>query len=296
MEHSKKQEQIGVLGPPGTHSEAAARYLMKATGSDWDFVEYEEIHEVIRAVQEEKINAALVPVENSLEGSVNITLDMLARSEDIKVTRELVWPVHNAIMSKCAAKDVKRIYSHPQPISQCWRYLETNCPHAEIIKVSSTAKAAQMAAADPLDIGAAAICTRLGGALNGLNLIADNIEDNKNNRTRFFELRRSKDTAGKEDGPADRVLMICQIDGAKAGILLDVLSEFAERGINMTRIESRPARTTLGTYIFFFDLDTDKGQEVLRAAEESVRKKSIWLKNMGAFPVLTAVEGATDQW
>ena len=278
--------RMGVLGPRGTHSEAAADYLRKTTGEPWQLVEYGEIHEVLGAVRKGQIDSCLVPVENSLEGSVNITLDILARSEDLVVVRELIWPVHNCLMAKCRAEEVRRIYSHPQPISQCWGYLEQHYPKAELIKVASTAKAAQMAAADPEERGAAAICTRLGGKIWGLSLLAENIEDNQGNCTRFFEVRRREDHSSCEN--ADKVLVICQMDGSKAGSLLDVLAEFARRHINMTRIESRPARTELGAYIFFFELEKDRDPESMAAAIEGVRQKSIWLKVLGEFPVLEA--------
>ena len=282
----EKGRSMGVLGPRGTHSEAAADYLRKATGEPWQLVEYEEIHEVLRAVRKGQMDSCLVPVENSLEGSVNITLDILARSDDLAVVRELIWPVHNCLMAKCGAEHVRRVYSHPQPISQCWGYLEQHYPKAEIIKVASTAKAAQMAAAEPEERGAAAICTKLGGEIWGLSLLAENIEDNRGNCTRFFEVRRRETLPAVRD--ADKVLVICQIEGSKAGSLLDVLAEFARRHVNMTRIESRPARTELGDYIFFFELERDREPEVMAAAIEGVRQKSIWLKVLGEFPVLEA--------
>ena len=278
--------RMGVLGPRGTHSEAAASYLNRVTGESPRLVEYEEIHEVLHAVKDGRLDSCLVPVENSLEGSINITLDILARSDDLLVTRELIWPVHNYLMAKCPAEKVRRIYSHVQPISQCWNYLEREYPNAELIKVSSTAKAAQMVGEEPEERGAAAICTRLGGELQGLSVLAEKIEDNQENCTRFFEVRRRENVFEPQN--ADKILIICQIDGAKAGSLCEVLEEFARRKVNMTRIESRPARTELGAYIFFFELETNQAPEVMEAAIEGVRKKSIWLRHLGAFPVLNA--------
>ena len=278
------KETLGILGPAGTHSEAAALHLNEVMGMPYDFREYGEIFEALEAVTGGEVDFALVPVENSLEGAVNITLDVLARSDALIVRRELIWPVHNQLMAKPGAGKIRRIYSHPQPISQCQAFLRECYPEAETIKVSSTARAAQMVAED--GEGGAAICTRRAGALHGLVSVADEIQDNMANRTRFF-------LVGRRDGrqpaaPADKVLIICQIDGTRAGSLCEVLEEFARRGVNMTRIESRPARTELGEYIFFFDLDTNAEGEALKESIEAVGKKCKWLRNLGEFPVMIA--------
>lgn len=276
---------MGVLGPQGTHSEAAADYLNQKLPEPCKLVTFADIFDCLQAVEEGTVDAALVPVENSLEGAINITLDTLARSNDMEVARELIWPVHNQLMAKCAADQIQKIYSHPQPISQCRAFLHAHYPKAEIVKVASTARAAEIVANAPKEAGIAAICTQRAGNLLGLNTIATEIQDNDQNSTRFFEVRRRG--TGKQALPKDKVLIICQIGGQKAGELYDLLREFADRGINMTRIESRPARTKLGAYIFFFDLEyTDHA--ALQESIAAVQKKTIWLKNLGVFPVITA--------
>lgn len=276
---------MGVLGPKGTHSEAAATYLNGKLPEPCELVNFADIFDCLQAVEEGSVDAALVPVENSLEGSINITLDTLARSEDMEVARELIWPVHNQLMAKCQADAIKKIYSHPQPISQCRAFIHAHYPHAEIVKVASTARAAEIVAAAPASEGLAAICTKRAGQLLGLTPIASEIQDNMQNSTRFFEVRRRG--TGTQVLPKEKILIICQISGQNAGELYDLLREFAERGINMTRIESRPARTKLGAYIFFFDLVyTD--HVALQESIEAVQKKTIWLKNLGVFPVIKA--------
>ncbi|MBQ1461313.1 MAG: prephenate dehydratase, partial [Selenomonas sp.] len=223
----------------------------------------------------------LVPVENSLEGAINITLDTLARCDGLTVWRELIWPVHNQLLARRQG-EIKRIYSHAQPISQCRNFLQRHYPQAELIKVSSTARAAEIVAEAPVDSGSAAIATARAGELLGLVPVAAEIQDSAANCTRFFHVGRGN----MRYLPQEKVLVICQIDGAKAGALYDVLKEFAQRGINMTRIESRPARTELGAYIFFFDLEyVDSPQ--LAESLQAVQEKSIWLRNLGTFPVLT---------
>ena len=146
-----------------------------------------------------------------------------------------------------------------------------------------------MAESEPLD-GWAAICTRRGGELNGLELVASNIEDRDNNCTRFYQLVSTDKKAKLEAdyGRAEKTLLICQIDGKDAGRLCEVLLELATRDVNMTRIESRPAKTGLGEYVFFLDVDIPKRQDMFEAALQGIRRKSMWLRNPGKFPVLLA--------
>ena len=281
-------KKMGVLGPLGTHSEAAAQYLSRLLPERPELLVYPDIFAVIQAVEDGEVDSCLVPVENSLEGAINITLDTLARSADLFVESELIWPVHNQLMARPGTQKICRIYSHPQPISQCRSYLQQHYPEAELIKVASTARAAEIVAKEPRGMGAAAICTKRGGELNGLVTVATEIQDNMANATRFFELRRVTAAPQAPIGPAEKMLVICEIDGQKAGALYDVLKEFADRGVNMTRIESRPARTELGAYIFFFDLDVADNEEALRTSVEAVARKSKWLKDLGSFPVVRA--------
>ena len=153
-------ERMGILGPCGTHSEAAALKLNEVLAEKFELVVFNEIFETINAVEEKKIDAAFVPVENSLEGSINVTLDTLAHSDFI-VTRELIYPVHNFLMAREGVKlsAVKKVFSHAQPISQCRNYLQKNFPATEINSVASTARAAEMVANSEIGEGYAAICT-----------------------------------------------------------------------------------------------------------------------------------------
>lgn len=183
-------KKMGVLGPLGTHSEAAAQYLSRLLPERPELLVYPDIFAVIQAVEDGEVDSCLVPVENSLEGAINITLDTLARSDDLFVASELIWPVHNQLMARPGTQKICRIYSHPQPISQCRGYLQQHYPEAELIKVASTARAAEIVAKEPRGMGAAAICTERGGELNGLVTVAKEIQDNMANATRFFELCR----------------------------------------------------------------------------------------------------------
>ena len=284
---------MGVLGPRGTHSEAAGFYLSEQM-QDVELVMEPDIFDCLQAVEDGEVDMALVPVENSLEGVISITLDTLAGSSSLTVTRELIWPVHNQLMAKCKPEEVSRIYSHPQPISQCRNFLRQHYPQAEIIKTTSTARAAELVGEEPAFLGWAAICPARAGQLYGLTPLAREIQDNMANCTRFFLVEKQGEASEKMTVPEDveqKMLVICQIDGSKSGALYEVLGEFARRGVNMTRIESRPARTVLGAYIFFFDLEVDTcSPEALLESLHEVEKKSIWLKKLGPFPVFSAAK------
>ena len=190
-------------------------------------------------------------------------------------------------MALCPKEDITTIYSHPQPLAQCRQYLKANFPKARLVSVASTAQAAEMVAQAGERGGTAAICTARAGEIYGLRAIAGEIQDSMVNCTRFYEIRRGPAPSLPET-EAGRALIICQIDGQRAGSLCEVLEEFAHRQVNMTRIESRPARTALGVYIFFFDLEVEAGRsrQPLEDAIAAVRARSLWLKDLGRFPVL----------
>ena len=275
---------MGILGPVGTPSEAAALYLKSRWKCAAEPVCFTDIGECLHAVETGAADAAFVPVENSLEGAITVTLDVLAHADMLRVRREVIWPVHNYLMARTSKGEIHAVYSHAQPIAQCRDFLLRYCPHAEIIKTSSTARAAEIVGAAPPDSGFAAICTRRAGELNGLVERAGKIEDRGSNCTRFFEIVREGMMPPPAE-PPDTVLVICRIDGTRPGALYEVLGEFAHREVNLTRIESRPARTELGAYIFYFDLDAHCDPDMLRDAIDAVAEKSVWLKVAGVFPV-----------
>ena len=278
-------QTLGFLGPRGTHSEAAAMFLSERLEGGAELCPYPDLFSVMQAATDGEVDTCVVPVENSLEGAVNVTMDTLAQMDDLAIERELIWDIHNQLMAKDAAAEIYIIYSHPQPLAQCRGYLKAHFPRAKLVATESTAKAAeQVASGEP---GAAAICTARAGELYGLFAVATEIQDSMTNSTRFYQLRR-RPVPVLGDSEAGRALIVCQIDGARAGSLCGVLEEFASRGVNMTRIVSRPARTGLGVYIFFFDLEIEAGKSraPLEDSITAVRKKSFWLKDLGRFPIL----------
>ena len=278
-------QTLGFLGPSGTHSEAAAMFLAEKMEGGAELRPYPDIFSVMQAAADGEVDVCVVPVENSLEGAVNVTMDTLAQMDDLAIERELIWDIHNQLMAKKADAEIRTIYSHPQPLAQCRQYLKSHFPKAKLVATESTAKAAELVAGGEAD--AAAICTERAGELYGLFAVATEIQDSMTNSTRFYQLRR-RPVPALAESESGRAVIVCQIDGARAGSLCGVLEEFATRSVNMTRIVSRPARTGLGVYIFFFDLEIEAGKsrEPLEASIEAVREKSIWLKDLGRFPVL----------
>ena len=278
-------QTLGFLGPSGTHSEAAAMFLAEKMEGGAELRPYPDIFSVMQAAADGEVDVCVVPVENSLEGAVNVTMDTLAQMDDLAIEKELIWDIHNQLMAKKADAEIRTIYSHPQPLAQCRQYLKSHFPKAKLVATESTAKAAELVAGGEAD--AAAICTERAGELYGLFAVATEIQDSMTNSTRFYQLRR-RPVPALAESESGRAVIVCQIDGARAGSLCGVLEEFATRSVNMTRIVSRPARTGLGVYIFFFDLEIEAGKsrEPLEASIEAVRQKSFWLKDLGRFPVL----------
>ena len=272
---------LGYLGPPGTHSEAAAIFLTERLHLEAKLVPFTGIYDAIDGVRNGKVAWAVVPVENSLEGSVNITLDTLARMDSLYVSCELIWPVHHWLLAKRKDITPKRIYSHPQALAQCREFLTKNYANAEVCPTPSTASAAEKVATGGCE-DIAAISTPRAGEIYSLLAIAKDIEDSSCNETRFFLISATP----QNNIVTDKALVICQMDGSRPGSLLAVLSEFAQRGINLTRIESRPAKTGLGAYIFFFDLEVPTISEGLTECLAAVKERSFWLKDLGRFPVI----------
>lgn len=273
-------QKLAFLGPHGTNSEEAAMYMMKHSGKEMELAAYKSIYDAICAVQKSEAAYALVPVENSIEGSVRITLDTLAHDVELSIEAELIWSVHNQLMAKNPQAPIHTILSHSQPLAQCREYLKQHYPQARTEAVLSTAQAAKEAA--ERGDGWAAIATKSAARLYDLKLMDTDIQDVEDNFTRFLLL--TKQPHIKSCTSSDKIMLICQIDG-RAGSLYELLGDFARRKVNMTRIESRPARTSLGEYIFFIEIDADRPREVLDEALHEAQKKCLWLKNLGRFPV-----------
>lgn len=273
--------KIGYLGPRGTFTQEA---LNRSVADDFEeLVSYPTVRDVLLAVHEDEINNGIVPIENSIEGSVNVTIDTLASETDLLIEREVVLPIRlNLVLRKgVSERDVSVIYSHPHATAQCRRFLAERFPGARVIAANSTADAAIIVS--KADEPAAAIATDLAAEIYGLNVIDRDIEDYPENKTRFVLV--GKHVA--ERTGSDKTSMVCFIRQNRPGSLLEILKEFAAREINLTKIESRPTRKALGEYFFFIDVEGHVDDENLAKSFDVLRKELRELKLLGSYPTIT---------
>lgn len=285
----------GYLGPEGTFSEEAL--LGSIDGDSVAPLAFETIRDAILGVQRRTVEWSLVPIENSVEGSVTITLDTLAgEADDVQIVGEVVLPVrHNLIAgSALRLEQIETIVSHPHVPGQCTHFLHERVPNARITAASSTAEAVRLAAdrsGGSETQGWAAIGTRLAAELYDGVVIAENIQDREDNETRFVWLAHS-DSPG--DGPPLRAaggaghktsLVFWGAGADHAGWLVLCLDEFARRAINLTKIESRPTRGRLGHYMFFVDLQGALADERVSQAVSGLGAMCEQVRVLGSYPV-----------
>jgi prephenate dehydratase len=270
------KQKIGYLGPEGTFSEMAMREYIRSL--DLEPVSFTSIPVAVLAVHEDTVTEAVVPVENSLEGAVNTTLDLLAHEVDLMIKHEIVIPVSHCLLGKSEVtlEEIEIVYSHPQAVGQCMRFIRQYLPQATIQFTNSTAEGAQKAAGHPT---AAAIGMRRAADLYGLSVLQNNIHDINGNCTRFLVL-------GKTDHlptGADKTSLLVSVPDTP-GSLYIMLGEFASRGINLQKIESRPSKQILGEYIFFVDVNGHRSDPVMQKAIKAVRNQSFYIKILGSYP------------
>jgi prephenate dehydratase len=272
--------RVGYLGPAGTHSEEALRASAPPGAAA---VPYPTIYDAVMAVQEDAVERAIVPIENALEGSVAVTLDTLAvEAERVRIEAEVVQPIHHCVVarSELSLSTVERVVSHPQATAQCARFLREHLPHAEHVSAPSTADAVlTVCRADDASV---ALGSSLAADLYDCYIVATNVEDHPDNVTRFVWLAL-EDELG-EPGADPKTSVVFWGGGDQSpGWLVDVLSEFAGRGVNLTRIESRPRRTGLGHYFFFVDLEGATGTGPVDEALDAVRTHVGELRVLGSY-------------
>ena len=275
--------RIAYLGPAGTFTEDALGEAIPAGG--YEPLRTPTIHDAILAVERGEADRALVPIENSLEGSVRNTLDTLAfEAGAVTIVGEHDYRVRVHLIARegVAVEDVEAVLSHPQPLSQCARFLRERFPAVELRSVSSTAAAVRMVSESARPW--AALGARAAAALYDCELLLEGVEDSDDNVTRFVWIA----PAGTEpagDGPWKTSLVFSELGADHPGALVDALSEFSTRGINLTRIESRPLRQGLGRYMFFCDLEGRVGDPTIAEAIERLRTKAESVRILGSYPV-----------
>ncbi|MDP2182079.1 MAG: prephenate dehydratase [Actinomycetota bacterium] len=263
------------LGPEGTHSHDALLSL----GEGIDGLPCATIEEVFTSVERGKADMGLVPIENSLEGSVNATLDALAFETDLEIQGEVVRDIHHVLCAApgTALTDIESIVSHPQAVGQCRRWLAENLPARPIHAATSTAEAAKTIIEQPRT---AAITNLLAVQLYGAEVLVDAIEDYAGNQTRFVTVGRGI----RERTGDDKTSLALFMKADRPGTLHMILSEFAFGQINLTKIQSRPTRKALGEYMFFIDLAGHMDDENVRLALDCLRLKLRTVKVLGSYP------------
>ena len=263
----------GYLGPEATFSHQAATLLY---GEDTVLKGARTIEDVFIMLRNGECEEGVVPIENSYEGSVNITQDLLSKY-DTNISAEVYLRIrHNLLSREKNIKNIKHVYSHPQAIAQCRSWLRNNLPDVSVAEVTSTSLAAKMAG-DKMDT--AAIGTSFAATIYGLNILSENIEDDHENTTRFIVIgdHRPQPTG------RDRTSIIFFLRH-EPGSLYKCLSVLAERDVNLTRIESRPAKTKKWEYIFFVDLEGHERDQKINEALKEMEKYCVFLKKLGSYP------------
>ena len=271
--------RVGYLGPRATFSHMAA---MERFGLSAQFLAMRSIGEVFAEVEKGNADFGVVPVENSTEGVVSHTLDMFVDSS-LLICGEVVVEAALHLLSKAdGLPDVRTIYSHPHGLAESRKWLERNAPHVSVVETSSTGAAAEIAASEP---GAAAIASELAASLYGLSVLQRRIEDHPNNFTRFL-------TIGRKSAPptaADKTSVLFSIKD-RVGALHRMLLPFAERRINLTKIESRPTKKRLWEYVFYLDFEGHASEPRIREALAELQEECIFLKVLGSYAMAQRAE------
>ncbi|HSJ99250.1 MAG TPA: prephenate dehydratase [Myxococcota bacterium] len=267
---------VAYLGPRGTFSERAA---LKHFGLAAEAVPASSIDEVFREVESGAADFGVVPVENSTEGAVGRSLDLMPQTP-MKVCGEVIVRIHHNLMAKVAHRDfgeIRRVFSHGQSLGQCHEWLNANLPHAERIAVASNAEAARRAAEEP---NSAAVAGQTAAGHYGLTILVPNIEDEPNNTTRFLILG---DYLPRPSG-SDRTSLVLSARN-RAGAVYEMLTPFAKRGVSMTKFESRPSRVALWEYLFFVDIEGHRDDPQVAEALEEVGRIAGYIKVLGSYPM-----------
>ena len=267
--------RVAYFGPAGTNTEVAALRLYPGE----EYAPLATITQATRAVERGEADRAVVPIENSLQGSVTETVDLLIDKDGIAVCGEIVLPIEHCLMVKAgtAREDLKVIYSHPQSLGQCRRYLESRFPDVRTEAALSNADAVIVMMRTP---GSAAIAPARAAEIYGAEIVESGIEDSRINKTRFVALGRE----GAARTGRDKTSIAFAVAHDRPGTLVSVLHEFADRGINLTKIESRPSGAELGVYIILVDSEGHRDHPQIAQALAAVREQSNFFKVFGSYP------------
>lgn len=278
--------RVGYLGPQGTWCHQALLGAGVPAGAE--LIPLATIYDTVMAVHDGTVEQALVPIENALEGSVDVTLDALATDAgDVAIIGETVQAISNCLIARpgVGLAAIGSVYSHPQANAQCARFLRTRLPGARVIAASSTAEAVRRVVSDSVDADAA-LGNNLAAELYGGEVLLEGVDDEAGNATRFVWLaRRAAAPPAPVAGPAKTSIVFWGAGDETPGWLVGCLSEFSRAEVNLTRIESRPHRAGLGHYMFFADLDGTAGADPVRAAIARLREHCQVVRVLGSYAV-----------
>jgi prephenate dehydratase len=268
---------IGYLGPKGTFTEIAVKKISK---DEINHIPYQHLNNLMEDIENNKIKIGVIPIENSIEGGVNITLDLLVKY-NLNIINEIIIPIKHsiAVVKKIGLNKIKNVISHPQALAQCKNFLDNNLTDYKIHPANSTAEA--MEKIKDLDESFCAIGNKESALYYNLKVLKENVQDEKDNWTRFIII--SKEKSKKTNN--DKTSIICSAKKDTPGALYDILHEFAIRGINLTRIESRPTKKMLGEYLFFIDFEGHIEDKNVIKAIDIIKYKTSWFKLLGSYPI-----------
>ena len=284
--------RVGYFGPEGTFTHEAL--IAAARGVELELAALPTIYDSVMAVHDGVVERALVPIENSLEGSVNATLDALAmETEDVAIVGEVVHPIRHCLIARTALEleDIETVVSHPQASAQCARFIRTRLPGVRVLAGASTADAVRLVA--ERDGRWAALGNRLAAERYGCHVLRAGVEDIPENETRFVWLGPVGTPPGRPSadepilGPWKTAIVFWGVGSEAPGWLVGCLSEFSSRGVNLTRIESRPRKQGLGRYMFFVDVEGRDSEPHVEASLAALGSHVEALRVLGSYPAWT---------
>jgi prephenate dehydratase len=283
--------KVGYLGPEGTNSEEASRLYAQRLEGRADMIPYTTIHDVLLAADRGKIDEAIVPIENSVEGTIGLVTDLLVKEVNLQVRQELIVPIYHYLIVQKGIKlsEITDVISNPQILDQCKDFLRRRLPKVKLHVAYSSAEAVRQVATS---LGEkviahgkvkgsvfAAIGTAPSAKLYNLAIVAAKINEH-DNKTRFVVLAKSDHPRTGDD----KTSLVFSIARDRPGGLHDVLAEIATRAINLTKIESRPSKKALGDYYFFADMQGHRSDRVIAEALAGIKRKASFLKLLGSYP------------
>jgi len=271
---------IAYLGPEASNTHAAA---LKKFGASVDYHAMATVSDIFTAVEKGETDYAVIPIENSTEGSVREALDSFVES-DLKIVAQIYLEISHALISNSPLENIERVYSKDQALAQCRHWLQRHLPHAQLVDAPSTSRAVQLARQEP---GTAAVAGELAAEHYGVPVIERNIQDKADNTTRFFVIgRKPSGSVGNGNDITSLVVSLGDEAASHSGALLKMLMPLAERGINLSKIESRPSKRRPWDYYFFLDVTGHHDDPNMREAIAELRKYCPLVKWLGSYPAV----------